>query len=311
MYTSAEIHVHGPLFCRKHHIPDGPVHSRAQPRRPDYLRSLNMSRHCDSELTPRWGIPQPPTTPPVMHGRHQQQHRTEQRRNEGLVDTHSFTFLPSTCSERSSLGPQTQPTAQDHLRVHPPHHPTLRPSLLTPTLTDPSRAAVRRMSQHSLQPAPVLLPPSAFQTHRTEAPPSPVDPSQSGTKCSTTPVLTSAPVGEKEAVCGPGQSPTASMEETAATCTGTVHLVAAGGAPNLDDPVVRSQIVNVRDKLKRYHDMRVRLKTLEEQVAPHTRENSSGQLASSAEVKCGCHECSLSSYSVCTHTHTPCSCRRN
>ena len=81
---------------------------------------------------------------------------------------------------------------------------------------------------------------------------------------------------------GRGQLPTATIEESAATCTESVCLVAAGGAVSLDDPVVQSHIVNMRDELRKYHDMRARLKSLEEQVAP--RENSSGQLASSAEV---------------------------
>ena len=43
----------------------------------------------------------------------------------------------------------------------------------------------------------------------------------------------------------------------------------------LDDPAVRSRVVHVRDELRRYHQMRVKKMSLEQQVA----DSSSPQLA--------------------------------
>ena len=95
--------------------------------------------------------------------------------------------------------------------------------------------------QQSLSPPrPVLLPPSAFSSNRPTAD------------------TASAHRGPPTAALA-GQRVTTKGEEVS----------------GLDDPAVRSRIVHVRDELRRYHQMRVKKRTLEQQVA----DSSSPQLA--------------------------------
>ena len=56
-----------------------------------------------------------------------------------------------------------------------------------------------------------------------------------------------------------------------------------GAGGGLGDPAVRSQIVRVRDEMRRYHQMRVRQKTLEQQVAC-AGESGSPQLVAEVRV---------------------------
>ena len=51
------------------------------------------------------------------------------------------------------------------------------------------------------------------------------------------------------------------------------------GVGGLGDPAVRSQIVHVRDELRRYHQVRLKQKSLEQQVARLGETGSSTQLA--------------------------------
>lgn len=232
---------------------------RPQPRQPDYLRSLNKSRDIplpDSNLAPRPVVPHP-LSPPVLYGRQQRQRLGLNSESEALAATHSYTFLPSTCSEQSAE-PQTQLTSTEHLCVPyqsacVPYQPASRPSLPT-ALSKPSARTMKQASRHpATQPHQVLLPPSAFEN---PPPPPPVAPSQSES-CRVSRV---------------------SVE------SGTVEPVTSvtTGVASLNDPAVRSHIVHVRNELRKYHEMRTKQKMLEEQVAS-AGENGSGQLAS-AEV---------------------------
>ena len=241
------------FFHRKLQIPDsGSTHRRPQPRKPDYMRSLGRSGEIllpDCDSVPRLVAPRLPSSPPVLYGLQQQC-----RQEKEVGATHSFTFLPSSCSEQS-LEPRAQAAAVDRLAsMH-----TLRPSRpINATIRSSSATArqpstpVRQEKQH-----PVLLPPSAFEKPRAETLPEAFTRSRSEAAASAS---TQTEVGKE---------PTTHVESRASagdaqSTTGTARPEAAA---SLDDPAVRSHIVHVRDELRKYHEMKAKQKTLEEQIA--------------------------------------------
>ena len=76
--------------------------------------------------------------------------------------------------------------------------------------------------------------------------------------------------------------PAAVTESTAMGTSAAGKSVASGAAARLSDPALQSHIVHVRNELRRYHEMKTKQKTLEEQMA-HIQ-SSDGQSAAFTEV---------------------------
>ena len=237
------------------------------------MRSLGRSREIllpDCDSVPRLVAPRLPSSPPVLYGL-QQQCRQE-KEGEAVAATHSFTFLPSSCSEQS-LEPRAQAAAVDRLaNMH-----TLRPSRPINATIKSSSATARQPSYystsvHQAKQHPVLLPPSAFEKPRAETSPEAFTRSRSEAAVSAS---TQTEVGKE---------PTTHVESRASagdaqSATGSARPEAAA---SLDDPAVRSHIVHVRDELRKYHEMKAKQKTLEEQIA---RAGMSSDASTPAEVR--------------------------
>lgn len=70
-------------------------------------------------------------------------------------------------------------------------------------------------------------------------------------------------------------------ESTAMGISAAGKSVTSGAAASLSVPALRSHIVHVRNELRKYHEMKAKQKTLEEQMA----QSSDGQSAAFAEVR--------------------------
>lgn len=189
-------------FCRRLQISDGMPHVRPQPRKPDFLRQLASqpsyappSETLDVDTVPRVFAPLPPPSPPILYSRRR--------------DT-SFTFLPSTCSDETSilpkpnLGDSPAPKDSKPPSSHQEHHgvPVAQQPVDTTTLgttTTAQRQTHVQLQTHSSEPHS-LLPPSAFEKlrHGCDLP------------------------------------------------------------ATLDNPTVQTEIINMRNELKRFHDLKVK-----------------------------------------------------
>ena len=235
---------------RQHHILDGPVPRRSQPRQSNYLRSLSRDALLLQDITPRLDAPQP-LTPPVPY---RQQQRPGEH-GDGLATTHSFTFLPSTSSEfttREQKRPTTTTTHQCGL-----HNTAPRPSML------PTRPAALKTTRLHVVPKPhpvPLLPPSAFEKPR---------PLRASPQLSIDLSSPPEPVREKGVEA---------LGECAASGPMGVLAGERTAVASLSDPAIRSHIIHVRDELRKYHEMKTKQRTLEQQVALGG-ENGDGHLA--------------------------------
>lgn len=170
--------------------------------------------------------------------------------SDGVTATHSFTFLPSTCSEQSmELQADTaqKQALSPRLPVHPPR--ASHPATMDTVISCPAPVSeVRQL--------PVLLPPSAFEKPREEGKTLPGEDMLQGHAT----VVSVAARGRKHCpqTVGGGRIP-ASPRGTAVSGVSV--------AADLHSPAVRSQIVHMRDELKKFHELRTKQKTLEEQLA--------------------------------------------
>ena len=314
-------------MCRKHHLSDETVHRRPQPRQSNYLRSLSRDAVLfpdTADLAPRQDTPHPPT-PPVLYGQRQRPAHSD----EQLAATCSFTFLPSTCSELSSVGPWQAVQPSTACEKHEPHLST-KPTPIP--AGHPPAAVLATTQQPSPRPAQpthqtTLLPPSAFERPRTAAAPishlntAPTPHLNTAPtphlNTAPTPHLNTAPTPhlntaslapplttpltarEKVAVSGMSQAGESGAAATAATDSG-VSVHAGKAVAGLGDPAVRSHIVHVRNELRKYHEMKTRQKVVEQQLA-ESGEGSDDRLA---EVRIHNTHYDVLYYDIPQHAHT-------
>lgn len=286
-------------LARKLQIPDGaPQSLRPQPRRPDFLKSRAHSHPIPELLSttaqretscydalPRVPPPRPPSPPLLYRPSAGREHQDS-----------SFTFLPSTCSEES-LTPscrrthtRVDPASQtahgiDSLRLQTVH---TEDEALIPHSQLPSPGVNQQTCAHM---RPALLPPSVFEKPRTTTsvtlPPTQDEPS-------THHPTTTAPVQPDSAPLQPGQvteKPTRRSQahgDSASGCPlppgsqGTVGATRGDQKPphaSLSDPGIRTEIVCLRDELRRFQELKSLQRVLEEQVSQAAGEDSSGHLS--------------------------------
>ena len=269
---------------RKLQIPDGaPQRLRPQPRRPEFLSSKVHSHHhgprllsttrpneasyCDA--LPRVPPPHPPSPPVLYHPSPRREH------HDG-----SFTFLPSTCSEES-LAPSYGSTPTGASTAHPPSRTMhINDSLRLQTSHSEDKTLLHGQlpSPDDRQPCmhmtPALLPPSVFEKPRPTGVTRPSTPDQPAAPCPTT--VPRQPGSVRTAVSQPGlnrdteehaslrgpqaHGRSASMMPSGGPLLPTSHETLAGGqtAPrvSLSDPGVQTEIVRMRDELRRFHELK-------------------------------------------------------
>ena len=263
----------GMSVFRKLQIPDGAPRSlRPQPRRPDFLKSQAHPHPPNPELLstatqheasccdalPR--VPQPhPPSPPILY------HPSASRERQD----DSFTFLPSTCSEESLLPPHRRPHAASRMAhtsdslglgtVHTEDEALLPHSQLQLPPSPGSRKTYAHMS-------PALLPPSVFEKPRATSATHP--PAQDPHHPTTTTTI-------------PGQPNSAALQPSQVTERTVRRSRSHGGSPSgsplppssrgtvgatcgdqkapradLSDPGIRTEIVCLRDELKRFQELK-------------------------------------------------------
>ena len=167
-----------------------------------------------------------------------------------MTATHSFTFLPSTCSEQSvdlQADVTEKQTLSPRLPIHAPrasHPPTVD--------TVPScPVAVSEAKQ-----LPVLLPPSAFEKPR-----------EGGKALPAGAMLQGHATGASVAVRDKMHSPQTVREGRITASSRGTAVSGVSITADLHSPAVQSQIVHMRDELKKFHELKTKQRTLEEQIA--------------------------------------------
>ena len=225
------------ISCRKLQIPDAPV-SRAPPRRINLLATHTATSipQLNSDFMPRPPIHPRPSSPPVQYP-----HKIHTHGDSTLTTEGSYTFLPSTYSEETLCG-----TVQPRSPERSSQHPNRRHTDISQRSTEPlvagtcSPGVSITVSQHHVQAdtfkkrTQTLLPPSAFEK----------------------PKLTSAPtetlkpkLPKKRSVKpGPVQTRIPQMREVIAS--------SASLPGNLSDPAVQAEIIQMRDELRQFYDLK-------------------------------------------------------